>query len=59
MLNYIFISYDGIAYPVAYKLLKEGRTVLIGQLQDIKELKEKDDKPEKPVVKKRDRKSVV
>ena len=52
-LNYIFISYDGIAYPVAYKLLKEGRTVLIGQLQDIKELKEKDDKPEKPVVKKR------
>ena len=52
MLKYIWISYDGIGYSIAYKLLQEGNEVLIGQIQDNKELGN-NDKPEEPEAKRR------
>jgi len=51
-MKYIWISYDGIGYPVAYKLLQEGQTVLIGQIQDNREMGN-GDSPEKPEARRR------
>src|SRR3990167_6027649 len=36
-MKYIFISYSGLAYPVAYKLQQEGHEVIVGAVQDIRD----------------------
>jgi hypothetical protein len=36
-MKYIFITYNGLALPVAYKLKQEGYEVIVGQIQDIKD----------------------
>jgi len=36
-MKYIFITYNGLSLPVAYKLQQEGNEVVVGQIEDIKE----------------------
>ncbi len=36
-MKYIFITFTGLAFPIAYKLHQEGNEVIVGQIQDIKE----------------------
>lgn len=44
-MKYIFISYDGLGYSIAYKLLQEGCEVKVAQIQNAWELGNQD-KPE-------------
>ena len=37
-LKIIWLSFDGLGFSVAYKLLQEGNEVRIGMVQDIKSL---------------------
>ncbi len=36
-MKYVFITYNGLALPVAYKLQQEGQEVIIGQIKDVKD----------------------
>lgn len=36
-MKYIFITFEGLGLPVAYKLYKEGRRVIIGMIEDIRD----------------------
>ncbi|MBX3708639.1 MAG: hypothetical protein KIT56_09410 [Gammaproteobacteria bacterium] len=36
-MKYIFITYNGLSLPVAYKLQQEGNEVVVGQIEDIKD----------------------
>lgn len=36
-MKYIFITYNGLSLPIAYKLQQEGKEVVVGQIEDIKE----------------------
>ena len=36
-MKYIFITFSGLGYPIAYKLQEQGYEVLVGQIQDVKE----------------------
>jgi phosphoribosylamine-glycine ligase len=36
-MKYIFITYSGLSLPVAYKLQQEGREVIVGQIENIKD----------------------
>lgn len=36
-MKYVFITYSGLSLPVAYKLQQEGKEVIVGQIEDIKE----------------------
>lgn len=36
-MKYIFITYNGLSLPIAYKLQQEGKDVVVGQIDDIKE----------------------
>lgn len=36
-MNYIFISFSGLGFPIAQKLLQEGHEVTVGLIEDIKE----------------------
>jgi hypothetical protein len=36
-MKYVFITYNGLSLPVAYKLQQEGNDVVIGQIENIKE----------------------
>lgn len=51
-MKYYFCSFDGIGYGVAYRLLQEGHSVTVAQIQDNKELGN-GDKPEDPEMKRR------
>lgn len=35
-MKYIFITYNGLSLPIAYKLQQEGKEVVVGQIDDIK-----------------------
>lgn len=36
-MKYIFITYNGLSLPVAYKLQQEGNDVIVGQIENIKD----------------------
>lgn len=36
-MKYIFITFEGLALPIAYKLQQEGHDVIVGQIEDIKD----------------------
>lgn len=36
-MKYVFITYNGLSLPVAYRLQQEGNEVIIGQIENIKE----------------------
>lgn len=36
-MKYIFITFNGLSLPIAYKLQQEGNEVVVGQIEDIKE----------------------
>lgn len=36
-MKYIFITFSGLSQPVAYKLQQEGKEVLVGQIEDIRD----------------------
>jgi len=36
-MKYFFITYNGLALPVAYKLQQEGHEVIVGQIQEVKD----------------------
>src|SRR6185369_10499518 len=36
-MKYIFISFSGLSYPIAYKLQQEGHEVIVGRIEDIKQ----------------------
>lgn len=36
-MKYIFFSFSGLAYPVAYQLVQEGHEVMVGVIEDIKD----------------------
>jgi hypothetical protein len=36
-MKYIFITYSGLALPIAYKLQQEGNEVIVGQIENIKD----------------------
>ena len=51
-LKYIWFTWDGCGLTIARKLLEEGNTVIVGQVQDKKELGLPNDRPEEPEDKK-------
>lgn len=51
-MKFIFFSYDGLGFSIAYKLLQEGNDVIVAQVNDNSEL-ENGDKSEDPETKKR------
>ncbi len=36
-MKYIFLTFSGLALPIAYKLQQEGHEVIVGQIEDIKD----------------------
>lgn len=47
-MKYVFITYSGLSFPIAYKLQQEGNEVLVGQIEDIKDyVMEEDSKKSK------------
>ena len=36
-MKYIFFSFTGLAYPVAFQFVKEGQQVVVGVVEDIKD----------------------
>jgi hypothetical protein len=36
-MKYVFITYNGLSLPIAYKLQQEGNEVIVGQIEDVKE----------------------
>lgn len=36
-MKYFFITYDGLGLPIAHKLQQEGKDVIVGQIEDVKD----------------------